>query len=320
MDETDKPSAAPSDGALKLRASPVLAKVPSPEAMQRAASASAAPIAPVAPISPAASAAPIPAIAPVVAPVARPLPAKSGDAPAIPPEFLTGMNLALAGIAAFATLGWLYERRRRIAFTGDGTIAWAHEPHAEAKAALDKMLPDGPTPDESARSIYEGLGPANGANRRANLGDLQTLARSLGRRWRRMDWDGAQALIERHVADFRETSPWVFQELLLVLRERQRESDWEAPAAAFQRRFGQKAPAWGADLQAWATLADDTQLGTEISRLWPSNDSRHWISRWMLGDSGAEPGTGPPLLPLGVYRDMLLLDNVLLEAAPTQLP
>ena len=40
-----------------------------------------------------------------------------------------------------------------------------------------------------------------------------------------------------------------------------------------------------------------------------------WVLRWMLGEHDMRvKAMGPPLLPLGVYRDLMLLDSVLDDA------
>jgi hypothetical protein len=42
-----------------------------------------------------------------------------------------------------------------------------------------------------------------------------------------------------------------------------------------------------------------------------------WVLRWMLGEHAMRVKTmGPPLLPLGVYRDLMMLDTLLDEVMP----
>jgi hypothetical protein len=71
---------------------------------------------------------------------------------------------------------------------------------------------------------------------------------------------------------------------------------------------------WRAPSTAAAHLIDDEPLCAELLGHWPYRDARMCILRWMLGEPEMRQRcSGPPLLPLGVYRDLMMLDAVLDE-------
>ena len=57
---------------------------------------------------------------------------------------------------------------------------------------------------------------------------------------------------------------------------------------------------------------DDAQLAAGLSRDWPYREARMFVLKWVLGDPQLRTKcVGPPLLPLGIYRDLLFLDSLL---------
>ena len=84
-------------------------------------------------------------------------------------------------------------------------------------------------------------------------------------------------------------------------------------APAFCQRFGQNAPGWDAPSTRCAQLLDDP-VADELAREWPYREARMVVLRWMLGEHEARHKcSGPPLLGLGVYRDLMLVDTLLDE-------
>ncbi len=113
------------------------------------------------------------------------------------------------------------------------------------------------------------------------------------------------------------SSIWVFLELRELYLELDLQAEWEVARDAFKTRFGQNAPSWGAASTARAELIDDFQLCSGLSAQWPHRPARMWILRWMLGEHDMRiKAMGPPLLPLGVYRDLMMLDTLLDEVMP----
>ena len=230
---------------------------------------------------------------------------------------------ALGGVALLASVAWLVERRRRIVLETHDSMAWAssqdaHElagPSTDPGDRLDMLLPSGPDPaDAAARAVYAGGIGGTPSRREATLIDLHQLKAKLDRRLQAGDEVAATLLLEQHLIDFRYTSPWVFLELRELYRELDRRRDWDLARGAFRDRFGQNAPAWDAPSTAAQALADDAQLAGDIARRWPRRDARLFILRWMLGEHEAQQrGSGPPQLPLGVYRDLMALDELLDE-------
>jgi len=240
------------------------------------------------------------------------------DAPAGATSASSYGNWPWAGAAALAALGWLAERRRRrLLETEKDSVLWAHvQPPGSSivttAGGLNDILPDGPTPAEAARAIYvTAIGETN-SRREATLIDLHQLDSKLARRRKRGDTVAAVLLLQEHLVDFRYTSPWVFLELRELYRQLGREKEWEIARRAFSQRFGQNAPAWDAPSTEGAELLADRQLAEEIEREWPYREARMVVLRWMLGEHEMrQKCSGPPLLALGVYRDMMLLDTVL---------
>lgn len=233
----------------------------------------------------------------------------------------------VASAALIATVGWLYERRRRRLLEMEkDSVLWADvQPHGTAElttaGGLDDILPDSPDPAEAARAIYvTAIGDTN-SRREATLIDLHQLESKLSRRRNRGDVVAAVLLLQQHLVDFRYTSPWVFLELRELYKILDREKEWDDAREAFKNRFGQNAPVWNAPSTADAELLADEQLCGEVVRKWPFREVRMFILRWLLGDHEARHrNSGPPLLGLGIYRDMMFLDTVLdeaLEARPT---
>lgn len=224
-----------------------------------------------------------------------------------------------AAAVVFAT-GWIVERRRRLLLeTEKDSILWAdRQPPGSSiittAGRLDDILPDSPNAAESARAIYVSPVGETTSRREATLIDLQQLHGKLRRRRNRGDVIASTLLLQQHLADFRYTSPWVFLELRELYRQLGREKEWEVARMAFRKRFGQNAPAWDAPSTEDASLLDDRQLCDGMARDWPYREARMFVIRWMLGDPKMrQQSSGPPLLGLGVYREMLLLDGVLDE-------
>jgi len=234
-------------------------------------------------------------------------------------------NWMLAGAAAVALFGWLAERRRRrLLETEKDSVLWAHvQPPGSSivttAGGLNDILPDSPNPAEAARAIYvTAIGETN-SRREATLIDLHQLGSKLARRRKRGDTVAAVLLLQEHLVDFRYTSPWVFLELRELYRQLGRETEWEIARRAFSQRFGQNAPAWDARSTEDAELLADPQLADEIERDWPYREARMFVLHWMLGEHEMrQKGSGPPLLGLGVYRDMMLLDRVLDDVMDTR--
>ena len=114
--------------------------------------------------------------------------------------------------------------------------------------------------------------------------------------------------------DFRYTSPWVFLELRELYKVLDRQSEWDVARDAFRKRFGQNAPQWASPSTEDAQLLDDAQLCAELTSYWPYREARMFVLRWMLGEHEMrQKCSGPPLLALGVYRDIMELDPILDE-------
>jgi hypothetical protein len=235
---------------------------------------------------------------------------------------------AATGVVLLAAAGhWLWRRRRRAEEAGAESVQWA-QAAAQARparppAGMDEVLPDGLVPDEAARVVYgagASISAAEVSRREATLTDLHHLHGQLQRRSDRGDTIAAMLVLQQHVVDFRYTSPWVFLELRELYRLLDRPRDWDLAREAFRERFGQNAPAWDAPSQLDAELAQDRQLAPELARLWPSREARIFILRWMLGDPEVQrKASGPPQLPLGVYRDLMELDTLLDELLAARL-
>lgn len=212
----------------------------------------------------------------------------------------------LFGLAALATAGWLLERRRRRELETDkDSVLWAGV-QASGSSIITEV-------DEPETEPTLPAGPVGaGARREATLTDLHELERKLQRRCASGDLLSAVLLLQQHIADFRFTSPMVFLELRELYHQLSRERDWELAREVFLLRFGQRAPLWQAPSTAAAELGDDAVICDEIVAEWPYREARVAILRWVLG----EPETPqqphrPPVLALGVYRDLLFLDRLL---------
>jgi hypothetical protein len=224
----------------------------------------------------------------------------------------------LFGAAAAATFGWVVERRRRrLLETEKDSVLWAdiQPPGASimtTAGGLSQILPDSPNPAEAARAIYVTAIGETISRREATLIDLHQLDGKLKRRRKRGDHVAAVLLLQEHLVDFRYTSPWVFLELLELYKQLDRKSEWEVARVAFRQRFGQLAPAWDEPSTRNAELLADAHLSAELEQVWPYRESRMFVLRWMLGENDVrKDSSGPPLLGLGVYRDLMLLDEVL---------
>lgn len=331
------PSQPPPDAAASLRLSRSLMQVPPDHAAPRQPSAAPPVVAPVA-AAPAAIPAATPAAKPATtAATPDPAPAIISSAQgalasrlnalrqASADPGLLPLTLSLGGIAVITTFGWLLERRRTR--HEQDSVLWAGvQPAASSLVTkvntLDDILPDNPNPAESARAIYvTAIGETN-SRREATLIDLHQLEQKLRRRTKRGDHMAALLLLQQHLVDFRYTSPWVFLELRELYLQHDRQKEWDVARDAFRARFGQNAPAWTAPSTAGTTLADDTHLADQLVQQWPFRAARMWILRWMLGEPEMRArALGPPLLPLGIYRDFMLLDNLLddvMSAPPAQ--
>lgn len=322
---TSEPS--PAD-TLALRPSHELLRVPAERPDTPTTPATAAAPAASAPPAVPASAAPAtpPHAQPQVPATPRPAPAaaQAAEGPDARPQVQIqleqhALTWVMSGVALLAGVGWAVERRRRRALEVDkDSVFWANA-HQGSSASimtttrgLDRILPDSPDPAEAARAIYvTAIGETN-SRREATLIDLHQLRGKLKRRRERGDNVAALLLLQQHLVDFRYTSPWVFLELLELYKVLDRQMEWDIARDAFKQRFGQNAPAWSAPSTETMELADDPQLSEELALHWPYRESRMFILRWVLGDPTMRMrNAGPPLLGLGVYRDLMLLDSIL---------
>jgi len=281
-------------GGLQLRASPLLQAVP----LERPAAATQPP-----------------------ANGAAPKPEHDGQAPAAgpgyPPLWL------LVGLAALASAGWLVERRRRRELETDkDSVLWAGVQSAGSSiiTAVDDVEMDSGSDPPPPPAAVPPLTSTN-AHREATLTDLHDLDGRLRRRRASGDLLSAVLLLQQHIADFRLTSPWIFLELRELYHLLSRERDWELAREVFLLRFGQRAPLWQAPSTADAALVEDAVICDEIVPGWPYREARVAMLRWVLG----EPGTPdqphhPPVLALGVYRDLLFLDRLLDRVQLTRPP
>ncbi|TWO63580.1 hypothetical protein FN976_28485 [Caenimonas sedimenti] len=313
----------PPSETLALRPSHELLKVP-PERAE-----------PVTPVPAAASSAPVAApvaahaqtqvpATPRPAPVAAAANAQTGtdglDArPQVQVQFHPhSLTWVTGGLALLAGFGWVIERRRRrLLETDKDSVFWANAHQSGASiittaGGLNDILPDSPDPAEAARAIYvTAIGETN-SRREATLIDLHQLKGKLKRRRERGDNVAALLLLQQHLVDFRYTSPWVFLELLELYKVLDRQMEWEIARDAFKQRFGQNAPTWAAPSTEDTQLVEDRQLSEELALHWPYRESRMFILRWVLGDPTMRlKNSGPPLLGLGIYRDLMLLDSIL---------
>ena len=231
----------------------------------------------------------------------------------------------LMGAAAVATFGWLVERRRRrLLETEKDSVMWAdiQPPGASimtTAGGLSQILPDSPNPAEAARAIYVTAIGETISRREATLIDLHQLNSKLTRRRKRGDNVSAVLLLQEHLVDFRYTSPWVFLELRELYKLLDRQKEWDIARVAFKQRFGQVAPAWELPSTEDEELLGDALLSEELEHLWPYREARMFVLRWMLGENEMrKKSNGPPLLGLGVYRDMMLLDKVLDDVMDTR--
>jgi hypothetical protein len=309
---------------LALRPSHGLVRVP-PERPEPVASAGSAPAAPAA--APAAAPPPSGHTQTQVPATPRPAPmvanAQTGDGPDARPQVQVqfhphALTWVTGGLALLAGFGWVVERRRRQLLEVDkDSVFWANAHQSGASiittaGGLDDILPDSPDPAEAARAIYvTAIGETN-SRREATLIDLHQLRGKLKRRRERGDNVAALLLLQQHLVDFRYTSPWVFLELLELYKVLDRQMEWEIARDAFKQRFGQNAPTWAAPSTEDTQLVEDRQLAEELALHWPYRESRMFILRWVLGDpTMRQKNSGPPLLGLGIYRDLMLLDSIL---------
>ena len=261
--------------------------------------------------APATAATPVAANAP-----AEPLHALALNPATTPPITWLFMSAALLGGA-----GWIIERRkRRLMEMEKDSVMWADVQPAPGASAmdthqgLDDILRDGQSPAEKARAIFVTAIGETTSRREATLIDLHQLDGKITRRRVRGDLFDAVLLLQEHLVDFRYTSPWAFLELRELYKVLGRNEEWDIARGAFRQRFGQNAPTWSAPSTEKTCLLDDAQLSSEVARQWPNRESRMFLLRWMLGDPAMrQKGMGPPLLTLGVYRDMLFLDTLLDE-------
>lgn len=241
---------------------------------------------------------------------------ESQPAPDAAPKSGTSTVL-LGGSALLAAVGWVFVRKQHRARVEKDSVLWAGVQPAGASIItvtghLDDILPDSPNPAEAARAIYVHAISETSSRREATVTDLQELLGKLHRRTVRGDNVAAVLLLQQHLTDFRYTSPWVFLELRELYKLLDRTAEWDVAREAFRQRFGQNAPLWNAPSTANAELTSDLQLANDLVRYWRRREARVFILNWMLGNPEMRrQSSGPPLLPLGFYRDMLLLDRVL---------
>ncbi len=230
----------------------------------------------------------------------------------------------LVGLAALASAGWLLERRRRRELeTEKDSILWAGV-QPPGSSIITEVESSQATRDSAASEppLATGVPPTTASARReATLTDLHELDRRLRRRRASGDLLATVLLLQQHIADFRFTSPWVFLELRELYHLLSRERDWELAREVFQLRFGQRAPLWQAPSTAEAALVDDAVICDEIVPQWPFREARVAMLRWVLGEPET-PGAPyhPPVLALGVYRDLLFLDRLLDRVLITRAP
>ena len=228
------------------------------------------------------------------------------------------------GAAVVFGTGWIMERRkRRLLETEKDSILWADKqppgPSIITTAGLDQILPDSPNPAEAARAIWVAPIGETMSRREATLIDLHELGGKLERRRKRGDVFAGVLLLQQHLADFRYTSPWVFLELRELYKQLDRRTEWETARIAFSKRFGQNAPGWDSPCTQGEDLLDDPQLCDGLANEWPYREARMFIFKWMLGNPQMrQQASGPPLLGLGVYRDMLAVDAILDEVMDTR--
>jgi hypothetical protein len=262
-------------------------------------------------------------------PLHRRSPASAPGGPAATPVEASGWagnspRWLLVGLAALASAGWLLERRRRRELETDkDSVLWAGvQPPG---SSIITELNAGEAADDVAASqppLATRLPPTTaGARREATLTDLHELDGRLRRRRASGDLLAAVLLLQQHVADFRFTSPWVFLELRELYHLLSREREWELAREVFLLRFGQRAPLWQAPSTAEAQLADDPVICGEIVPCWPFREARVAMLRWVLGEPET-PGEPyhPPVLALGVYRDLLFIDRLLDRVLITRPP
>lgn len=232
-------------------------------------------------------------------------------------------TLSIGGIALITSLGWVLERRRHrrdrepprwANIWPDVRPVSAARPVSRSSRNLGDILPEGRSPAEAARAIFVTPVGETTSRREATMIDLHELDQKLRRRCRGGDPMAALLLLQQHIVDFRYTSPWVFLELLYVYKRLGLQEEWESARLVFRDRFGQNAPTWSAPTTAHVGLETDPQLASQLTSLWPTWPARMLILRWMLGEPDMRARSmGPPLLPLGIYRDFILADDVLDE-------
>ena len=230
----------------------------------------------------------------------------------------------LVGLAGLASAGWLLERRRRRELeTEKDSVLWAGvQPPGSSIITEVHGIDQDHDSDPSQSPLPTGLPPTTASSRReATLTDLHELDGRLRRRRASGDLLAAVLLLQQHIADFRFTSPWVFLELRELYHLLSRERDWELARELFLLRFGQRAPLWQAPSTADAQLVEDAVICDEILPLWPFREARVAMLRWVLGEPET-PGqpSRPPVLALGVYRDLLFLDRLLDRVLMTRPP
>jgi hypothetical protein len=248
-------------------------------------------------------------------PAAMAMPRELVDAP--PPE----VTWSLASLALAASVGWLYERRRRVRLETEGLpLPWHSAPAAQQRRTqVDETFPEDGEIGEAARPVYASVIGDTPSRREATLVDLHDLNHRLANFGRNPE--AAAELLEQHLVDFRYTSPWVFLELRELYQRLGQREEWDLVRDAFRTRFAQNAPQWEAPSTTGAELANDKQLCGDLLRKWPQREARMFILRWMLGDAQSRArSSGPPQLALGIYRDMLLLDAVLDDVMAAKAP
>jgi hypothetical protein len=181
--------------------------------------------------------------------------------------------------------------------------------------------PTAPTRPKSARAIYVTAIGETSSRREATLIDLHQLHQKLERRRKRGDVVAAVLLLQQHLVDFRYTSPWVFLELRELYKELEPATGMgggarslSCPVRTERTACGRRRPRPTRNCWTTATCARALPASGPTGPRACGSCAGCWAS------TTCARAMGPPLLPLGVYRDLMLLDDVLDDAMPSAQP